>query len=303
MNILGAKSIGVLAALLTVTIWAMFLLLTRFAVVGDFTVEEVLVLRIVPGAIFLSPLLFKFDLLPKGISWPRLIILMIGTSAVFPYIVSNGLAYASASDAGVLAPGILPFWAALAAYFLTGEKVSGLSKIGLCMILSGALLVGLWQVLFGASEGAWKGHLMFLTGSGLFAIYSVVFRQSGLTPMHSLIIGLFWGTIIVVPILVASGRVSFSNIEFMDIFIMIILQSFISGILATILFTYGVQLLGAAQVGAFGALTPILTLLGGVILLDELVTPVKIFGVILVAIGVFLASGILVEAKTNLKSE
>ena len=30
--------------------------------------------------------------------------------AIFPYIVSSGLAYAPASDGGALAPGILPFW-------------------------------------------------------------------------------------------------------------------------------------------------------------------------------------------------
>ena len=74
---------------------------------------------------------------------------------------------------------------------------------------------------------------------------------------------------------------------------MIILQSFIIGISATFLYNFAVQQLGAAESGAFGALTPILALIGGVILLEELFEPIKVIGIILVAIGVLLASGII----------
>ena len=243
------------------------------------------------------PLIIKFDLLPRGQSWPRAIVLMVGASAIFPYIVSSGLAYAPASDGGALAPGILPFWTAMAAYILAGELPDKRRKLGLALILIGAIVVGLWQILSEADSGAWKGHLMFLTGSGFFAIYSVIFRQSGLSPIHGLVIGLFWGTLFATPLLFFTGNVSFAKAELVDIIVMIILQSFVIGILATVLFNYAVQLLGAAESGAFGALTPILALLGGVTLLNEAVTPSKVIGVILVATGVLLASGVLNNLK------
>ena len=41
MSILRAKPLGVFTALLTVSIWAAFLIGTRFAVSGDFTVEDI----------------------------------------------------------------------------------------------------------------------------------------------------------------------------------------------------------------------------------------------------------------------
>ncbi len=293
MSILKTRTFGLLAALLTVTIWAVFLLTTRFAVKSNFTVEEVLLLRLVPGAVLMFPIILKFDLIPRGQSWPRSLILMFGASAIFPYIVSTGLAHAPASDGGALAPGMLPFWTALAAYFLAGELPGKFRRFGLIMILTGAMFVGLWQIVIGSSDDTWKGHLMFLTGSGFFAIYSVVFRQSGLSPMHGLVIGLFWGAILITPLMFLSGNVSFADVDFTDILIMTILQSFIIGILATILFNYGVQILGAAETGAFGALTPILAFLGGITFLDEIATPSKFFGVFLVASGVFLASGII----------
>ena len=72
---------------------------------------------------------------------------------------------------------------------------------------------------------------------------------------------------------------------------MIVLHSFIVGILAMLLFTYAVKILGAAQTAAFGALTPILSMLGGIFLLDEIITPVKLLGICLVTLGVLFASG------------
>ena len=53
--------------------------------------------------------------------------------------------------------------------------------------------------------------------------------------------------------------------------------------------------------GAFGALTPILAMLGGIIFLNETVPAIKMVGIFLVAIGVFLASGIL--KQNNYKNE
>ena len=292
MNFFTTWAFGLLAAISTVMIWAAFMLITRSAVLSNFTVEEILVLRLIPGVIVMVPVMWKLGVIPIGQSWPRATILMIGASAVFPYIISKGLAYAPASDGGALAPGMLPFWTALAAYALAREVPGPRRRFGLGMILVGAVIVSLWSIQSGASDEAWKGHLLFLTGSGLWAVYSVIFRQSGLTPLHGLVIGLFWGGLIVTPLLLVSGNVSFTEANWDDIVAMILMQSFVIGIMATVLFSYAVRLLGAAEFAAFGALTPILALLGGVLFLGEALTYLKIFGVILVAVGVFLASGI-----------
>ena len=290
---LNRSYLGVLVALITVSIWAVFIVATRFSVSTNFTVEEVLILRLVPSTLIMAPFMIKYDLIPRGLSWLKAGMLMIGASAIFPYIVSSGLSFAPASDGGVLAPGMLPFWTALAAFFILGEKLDQVRRTGLLIILIGALMVGLWQIIFNSDEGVWRGHILFLIGSGLFAIYSVIFRQSGLTPLHGLLIGLFWGTLFITPILLLTGKVTFHDVSAFDIGITILIQSLIIGILATILFNYGVRLIGASEMGAFGALTPILAMIGGILFLNESVPIIKMAGIFLVAIGVFLASGIL----------
>ena len=292
------RYLGVLVALITVSIWAVFIVATRFSVSTNFTVEEVLFLRLVPSTLIMAPFMIKYDLIPRGLSWFKAGMLMIGASAIFPYIVSSGLYFAPASDGGVLAPGMLPFWTALAAFFILGEKLDQLRRTGLLIILIGALMVGLWQIIFNSDEGVWRGHILFLIGSGLFAIYSVIFRQSGLTPLHGLLIGLFWGTLFITPILLLTGKVTFHDVSAFDIGITIFIQSLVIGILATILFNYGVRLIGASEMGAFGALTPILAMMGGILFLNESVPAIKMAGIFLVAIGVFLASGTL-KQKNN----
>ena len=113
---LDRRYLGIIVALMTVSIWAVFIVATRFSVSTNFTVEEVLFLRLVPSTLIMAPFMIKYDLIPRGLSWFKAGMLMIGASAIFPYIVSSGLSFAPASDGGVLAPGMLPFWTALAAF-------------------------------------------------------------------------------------------------------------------------------------------------------------------------------------------
>ena len=291
---------GVLAAVATVTIWAAFLIGTRFAVSGNLTVDEVLILRLIPAFLIMLPLMFKLGVIIKGQSIFSLLMIALGATAVFPYLISTGVYYAPASDAGALAPGMLPFWTALFAFIITGEKPSKIRFFGLIIILVGAFLVGSYSILSSSDQSTWKGHLLFLAGSGMWSIYSVYFRQSGIDPLTGLVFGLFWGTAVVIPLLVVFGDVSFEKASTFDIFSMIILQGLLIAILAMLLYNFSIRQLGPAQTAAFGALTPILALIGGFIFLGETITLLKSVGIFIVAVGVVFASGILEKVLSTL---
>ena len=49
------------------------------------------------------------------------LVIVIGAGIGFPAILMAGLQFAPASDAGALAPGMLPFWTALVAAAMLGE--------------------------------------------------------------------------------------------------------------------------------------------------------------------------------------
>ena len=296
-SVTNRKFLGYVAALVTVTIWAAFLVGTRFAVTKNFTVEEILVLRLIPAAIIMLPYMVKLGVIPPGNRLITKIIFALGASALFPWVLSMGLYYSPASNAGALGPGTLPFWTALIAFLITSEKPNRSRKFGLFVILLGALVIGIVQFETNYGDLTWLGNILFLLGAALWAIYSVIFRQSGIAPLHGLVIGLFWGSLIFVPFLITFGSVKFENTTLHDIAFMVILHSFIIGILAMLLFTYAVKKLGAVQTAAFGALTPVLAMIGGVILLDEIISPSKLSGICLVTAGVLLASGALSFTK------
>ena len=88
MSILRTKPLGVFTALVTVSIWAAFLVGTRFAVSGNFTVEEVLILRLVPAAILMIPFMIKLGVMPRGQGWIGAFAIMFGASAIFPFLIS-----------------------------------------------------------------------------------------------------------------------------------------------------------------------------------------------------------------------
>ena len=294
---------GVMAALATVTIWAAFLIGTRFAVSGNLTVDEVLVLRLVPAFLIMLPLMFKLGVILKGQSILSLLMIALGATAVFPYLISSGVYFAPASDAGAFAPGTLPFWAALFAFIITGDKPSKIRFFGLIIILIGAFLVGAYSILSSNDQNTWKGHLLFLAASAMWSIYSVYFRQSGIDPLTGLVFGLFWGTAVAIPLLIIFGNVSFQKATASDIFSMIILQGLLIAILAMLLYNFAIRQLGPAQTAAFGALTPILALIGGFVFLGETITLLKSLGILIVAIGVILASGILEKALYAMKKQ
>jgi drug/metabolite transporter (DMT)-like permease len=220
----------------------------------------------------------------------------LGATAVFPYLISSGVYYAPASDAGALAPGMLPFWTALFAFIITGEKPSRIRFFGLVIILLGAVLVGSYSIFALSGQNTWKGHLLFLAGSGMWSIYSVYFRQSGIDPLTGLVFGLFWGSALVIPLLALFGDVTFERASIFDIFSMIILQGLLIAIVAMLLYNYAIRQLGPGQTAAFGALTPILALIGSFIFLGETITILKSVGIFTVAVGVVLASGIMEKA-------
>ena len=292
MNAVQERALGVSTAVAAVMIWAVFLVNTRFAISSNFSVEEVITLRLVTASIVTLPFMIKLGVVLRGQSFISTIMIALIPSAVAPYIISSGLFYASASESGALAPGTLPFWAALFSFLLIGEKPSKSRLIGLLVIFIGALSIGIMQMLNGLNPETWKGHLLFLLGACMWSIYTIYFKQAGLRPLQGLVIGLFWGSLFLIPLVFLTGEVSFSKASVKEILWVCLVHGVLIGVLAMILYSTAIRCLGAAQTAAFGALTPVLALLGGIVALGETITTGGVMGIFLVAIGVILASGV-----------
>ena len=66
MNAVKKRALGVSTAVAAVTIWAVFLVNTRFAISGNFSVEEVMTLRLLTASIVTLPFMVKLGVFLRG---------------------------------------------------------------------------------------------------------------------------------------------------------------------------------------------------------------------------------------------
>ena len=80
--------------------------------------------------------------------------------------------------------GTMPVFVALFSALLSGERFDVMRLIGFGAVSAGIVGIAA-HGLFDLQSGAWRGHILFLTAAAMFAIYTVTFRRSGLSPWHA----------------------------------------------------------------------------------------------------------------------
>lgn len=280
------------ALVVTIVIWASFLIVTRAAMTSKIGITEVGLLRFGIGTLFFAPVLIRSGPIPRGAGWREILLIPGCGGLLFIVLLSFGLQRAPVADSGIFTPSMLPFYVALLSYFFLGERLERSRIYGLVLIGTGALAVGGWEAIRNSGDGTWIGHLAFTAASFSWAIYTIVFRKSGLNAAQAAAMMCFWAAIAFAVLALFQGT-NFSAIPLKTLLIQGLFQGVLSGFLATLTFFYAVTHLGASRTAAFAALVPILAAVGGWIFLGEPIGILKAIGIGIVATGVALASGVL----------
>ena len=287
---------GALYGLSAVSIWAGWSAFTRLAVTTKLDAWDIAALRFGVAALLLLPVVIRRGLAVDRLGWPGLLLLIAGGGAPYVMLAAGGLRFAPAHDQAALNPGFAPLFVAMIAANWSHETRGALRKVGLALILAGALVI-----VFG--HGAiWTGtrslgHALFLSASLLWACFTVVMRQARLEPLHAAALVSVGSMVIYLPayILHGSGLAQLSVSE-------LGLHAFFQGVMVTIvsLLLYGraVATLGASGGAAFGALVPALSALLAIPLLGEWPTSSDWVAIALVSLGVYLASGGPISTRT-----
>ncbi|MEM9047907.1 MAG: DMT family transporter [Pseudomonadota bacterium] len=278
------------AIALTVAIWGGYMILARALAREALGPVDLGLLRFAPAALLFAPVWLRFGLKPRRIRW--IDALAVGVLGGFTMVsfLTLGLTYAPVADGGIFAPSMLPFFVALLSFVLLGERFSRVRLIGLALILIGALAVGGWEAVARSGSGTWRGHILLLCAAFAWAVYSVVFRRSGMTAIEAAAIIALYATIGfgVWAVLFGTGL---DDRSWRFIAIQIVVQGVLTGFVAAYTYGFAMTRLGPSQSAAFAALVPVITALGGLVLLDEPIGSVKGLGIAVTACGVLLASG------------
>lgn len=284
-------TLGLLAALAAALIASAWQIASRHGVSTNLGPLELNTLRYgLPGLVLL-PLLLKTGLLPAGLPRRHLAQLVMGGGLPFGALVMVGAQWAPATHMGVFTAGSIPLFTALGAWLWHGERVAGQRLWGLLLILLGLCLFAA-DSLAGAAQ-SWRGDLLFMLAALLWALYTLAFRRSGLTPWQGAALVNGWSGLLLLPLLLTVGAPRLLTAPWSDIAWQALGQGLLAGLLGLLVYMAAIERLGAARASLSAALVPLLTAGGAAWLLDETLGATALAACVVVAGGVALAGGAL----------
>ncbi len=282
--------IGVGAALSAAVLGAGWQIASRHGVSTTLAPTDLALFRYVLPGLALAAVWRGVGWRPAGLGWGGLVLLVAGGGLPFGLLVLAGMQFAPAAHCGVFMAGTMPIFTAVASRLVLGEQVSPARWLGFGLILAGVLLLA--QASLQAPGGSWRGDLLFLLAAIFWAVYTVVFRRSGLNPWQGAAVVNGWSMIlllVLLPLLPASRML---QAPWADVALQAVWQGGLAGILGLVTYMAAAARLGAARAALSSALVPPMTAFGGAWLLGEPLGPEVVFSSLLVAAGVVLASGI-----------
>ena len=297
------KTVGIVAAVVTILIWSSFIVIARASVKGSLTPFDVVFLRYVGAAVVLLPWgwwIVKSQRLSKRQSWLglspyqfKLTALIGGIGGVaYAMLAYSGFFFAPAAHASVLLPGTLPLSTALVAMWLLKDRITPARAIGLGLILCGDVLVGGASLLKAFDGGqTWKGDLLFLAASTTWAFYSVLARKNALDAVKATIAITVFTSVTYVPVyalLVGFGSISshLSAAPWGELLFQAVFQGVGSVVISGISFTKMIQHFGPIRSTMMTALVPGLSALGAVFFLGEPLPWTLMLGLAFVTLGI-----------------
>ncbi|GAB3484046.1 DMT family transporter [Marinomonas epiphytica] len=284
--------LGVFAALITVCIWASWLVSVKQGAQSVLTTFDLAIMRFAIPAVVLLPIVSRAwrDII-RAPKW-TLVGVLVGAGVPFFFLSSQGMHYAPVSHAGLLIPGTFPLFVTAIAVLVFKEPISRPRLFGLLGILCGvATLLG--SSLLSLSLDVLKGDVFFIGASFFWAVYTISLRVAGLKPLVATGFLCLVSTLVLLALLIMGGVDSGLQLaSTQEIVWQLLVQALCVGLLAGFSYGYAINTLGAERTAAMGALTPVLASFLAIPLLNESVDSTTILGLLFVGVGVVLASGI-----------
>lgn len=271
-------------AALTVTIFSGWFVVTRFSVTRELRIWDLTALRFGIGAVLLAPALLRGPRLPEGAwRWGLLFALLWG--APFVLLVALGIRLTSAGQAAAVAPALMPVFAGLFAWAVLGEAQGRVRWLG-----HAAIVAGLAALVAAHGAPAPAGLAALASAAAMWAIYTLVFRRSAITPLQSAALICLWSAALYLPAYLLLGLSRFHLASAGEVALQALYQGVLMSGVAIAAFNRAVGLLGAAAATAVIALLPAVAALLAVPVLGEVPGPAEAAAIATVVAGVLLAA-------------
>ena len=281
---------GIAAGAGAALIWGLQSVVSRQSVAEGLTPGDVTVLRFAVSGLVLLPLALRMKPFAIGaLGLKRAIVMAALIGPLYSMVLVGGAAFAPAIHASVIASGANPVLAMLVGAVFARERTGPLRALGAVMIVSGLILFS-WHALVesGAREGAWRGDLLFCCNALLFVTYARLV-QTWNVPARAATTTVSVLSLLTLPLWAFALPSSFAQASAAAILWQALVQGLGVGVIATLLFTACVDLIGPVRAAMFLPLMPITTAFAGALMLSEWPQPLEWAGMIVVLAGMALA--------------
>jgi len=271
----------------TVMIWSGFVLMSRLGGRSPLTAFDLTALRFGVASLVL---------LPAWLFWKR-VPLFNGT--MFGLVLTGGLGYsltvyggfkfAPAAHGAVLMSGLLPFFVPLASLLIEKQPLPRRLRYALPMIALGML--GLAIDTFSHPGGStWRGDLLMICASLIWAIYTILVRRSGLDPWQTTIGVALLSALIYLPAYALFLPRAISLTPWSMIVRQGVYQGIVVVIVAMLLYMQALSRLGPTRLGSVMATVPAIAGISASLMLGEPLSGWLIGGLALTSVGAWLGA-------------
>ncbi len=262
--------------------------LSRWSMQRTLPLWDLAALRFTVAGLLCLPLALRRPV-AGGIGWGRLAVLAVCAGGPYTLVMYTGLVLAPAAHGAVIITGATPVVGVVLARLWLGERARPATLVAMAVIVAGLVLVGWPGLRGGAGSTVWLGDLLFVVAGVLWALYTVAVRRWRADPLR--VTAAVWAlALLYVPVylLVVGGRLLDAprgEVVFQGIY-----QGVGVAIVALVLYSFAIRVLGAARAALFMPLTPVFGVLLAVPVLGEVPAAVQVVGMLAVGGGMLAAA-------------
>ncbi len=280
---------GYLWATLSLMIFSGWFVITRFSVTRELQIWDIVALRFGVGTLVLAPTILRPGARLPAAAWREGLVLCLLWGVPFVLLVAVGLRLTSAAQAATIAPAAMPVFAGLVGGIVLGERQGTARWLGY-----GAITVGLICLLGASAANHGVPNLLgiaALLGAGLlWAVYTIVFRGSGLSAMQAAALICTWSAILFMPIYAMFGLSRLALASPAELAFQVFYQGVLMSCVAAVAFNRAVAVLGPSAATAIIALLPAVATLLAIPVLGEIPLPAQWAAIVIIGTGVGLAA-------------
>jgi len=286
----GQFVIGAGCAIVAVSIWAGWLVVMRLGVTTRLSPPDLTALRFATAGVVLLPIVLRRSFVIDRLGWSGFAAVVLGGGAPVALIIGAALQFAPVAHAGALYQGTVPLAVACLAAIVLKERIATIRKIGLVFVVCGGSMIGgLDLSSFGGRQSI--GHLLFLLASFMTACYTVAIRRTRVDGLHAAAIAAVVSLLLYLPAYLVFFENELFRVPVSDLVFQALYQGVLTAAISLALYGRAIHWLGASNAAAFVALGPIMAALMAIPVLGEWPSHIAWAAILIIATGVYLASG------------